>query len=580
VTRRICEEKLGKLRGAPLRDRSDQAFASRPAGGTPNGNPTPICSAAELAAPLAILHRSLHTIGAGAVADGRLLDLRRRVAAFGLTLARLDIRQEAGVHEKALDALTRALDLGSYIEWDEAKRQDFLLGELRSRRPLVPRTAPDDPALGELLATLKVVAAHPAECFGAYVISMAAEPSDVLAVALLQKEAGIARPLPVVPLFETHDDLRRAAPAVAALLDAPGYRELAGDRQQVMIGYSDSSKDAGRLPSAWALYKAQEEVLDVCKSRGVKLTFFHGRGGTISRGGGPVHLAVLSQPPGSIEGRLRVTIQGEAIDSSFALHDIAVDSLEVYAGAVLEATMAPPAPPKASWRARMDELAESAMGAYRSVRDEPGFPEYFRQATPEPELALLRIGSRPVRRPGGQAGLASLRAIPWVFAWTQCRMMLTAWLGTESALAWARSGPAADEVREMAREWPFLRAFLDLTEMVLAKADPTVAACYERLLVPPAGRATGERLRAMFTQCRQEVLELRRQGELLGGDPALAQSIALRNPYVDPLNLLQAELLRRLRAGGSGEEVAQMASLEDALLITINGIAAGMRNTG
>jgi phosphoenolpyruvate carboxylase len=570
ATRRHARERLAELAGAaPPAPRGDAGGAAAARADAPI-----LRRAEELWAPLALLHRSLHATGAGVVAGGRLTDLLRRVSAFGLTLARLDLRQEAGAHARALDAVTGLHELGRYSAWDEARRQAWLVAELRSRRPLLPRDAPEDPALAETLATLRVVAAHEPESFGAYVVSMASRPSDVLAVQLLQKEAGVRAPLRVVPLFETLADLQGAGEALGALLDVPAYRAACGGRQEVMVGYSDSTKDAGRLGAAWALWRAQEDLVAAARARDVRVTLFHGRGGTVARGGAPVHLAILSQPPGSIEGRLRVTVQGEAIDSSFALPDIAVESLELYLGATLEATLAPPAAPPRAWRDAMDALASEAFVAYREVRDDPAFPAYFRAATPEPELALLRIGSRPVRRPGGAPGLAALRAIPWVFAWTQNRLMLPAWLGTERALAAARAGAHAGTVREMARRWPFLRAFLDLSEMVLAKADADVASVYERLLVPPELAPLGARLRRALGACVREVLAVRDHATLLAEEPQLAESIALRNPYVDPLNLLQAELLRRLRGGADDE------TLVDALLITVNGIAAGMRNTG
>jgi phosphoenolpyruvate carboxylase len=341
-----------------------------------------------------------------------------------------------------------------------------------------------------------------------------------------------------------------------------------------MIGYSDSTKDAGRMAAAWGLFRAQEEVVAACQSRGVRLTLFHGRGGTIGRGGGPIHLAILSQPPGSVDGGLRVTVQGEMVESSFGLHDVAVDSFELYANATLEATLRPPAGPDAGHRAIMDRLAALAASAYRRVvQGNQTFLRYFQTATPEQELGRLNIGSRPARRRTGMADLGSLRAIPWIFAWTQTRLNLPAWLGIGEALTTLFEEGRTAEVQALARDWPFFRSLLDLLEMVLAKSDPDIASYYDRLLVPDDLRPLGQELRASCQRTIEAVLRAKNESRLLDNDPELRSTISLRNPYVDPLNLLQAELLRRSRQGDD-------ARLADALLITVNGIAAGMRNTG
>jgi phosphoenolpyruvate carboxylase len=528
----------------------------------------------ELWGPLALCHRSLHATQARSVADGRLLDVLRRLAAFGLTLFRLDIRQESGVHARAMDAVTRALGLGSYLEWPEEQRLEFLSRELESPRPLLPRRLPQDPALTEMLATLAVCAKQPDGALGAYVISMASAPSDVLLVHLMQREAALPRPLRVVPLFETLADLERAGDVIKRLLEVPWYRNQIAGHQEVMIGYSDSTKDAGRLAAAWALFRAQEEVVRVCHQADVKVTLFHGRGGTIGRGGGPIYLAILSQPPGSVDGRLRVTVQGETIEASFGLPDIAAESLELYANATLEATLHPPPAPSASQRVLMDRLASMAAGAYRRVvQGDPSFLRYFRVATPEQELGLLNIGSRPARRRSASADLGSLRAIPWIFAWTQTRLHLPAWLGAGEALTTLFEEDSRRSLQQMARDWPFFRSLLELFEMVLAKTDADIAAYYDRILVPDDLRPLGQELRASCRRTIAAVLEAKGEAMLLAGQADLRRSIELRNPYVDPLNLLQAELLRRTRA-------SEDPRLGDALLVTVNGIAAGMRNTG
>ena len=511
---------------------------------------------------LMLIHRSLMQTGAEVVARGRLEDLLRRLAVFGLGLARLDIRQEADRHAEVMAAITLALGVGDYERWTEEERQAFLSRELASVRPLVPRDADFSEDVAEVLATFAAIAEQPHGTFGAYVISMATTPSDVLVVELLQKEFGVQPPLRVVPLFETVDDLAGAGESVRRLLALRPQERL-----EVMLGYSDSAKDAGRLTAAWALYQAQEDLVAACGEAGTELSLFHGRGGSVGRGGGPMHQAIRSQPPGSIQGRFRVTEQGEVVQSRFGLPGVAARSLDLYTTGVLEATLTPPASPTKAWREEMDRLSLGALTVYRGlVRHEPRFVPWFRTASPEPELSTLKIGSRPSRRRKG-GGVESLRAIPWVFAWTQTRLLLPSWLGVD---ALAEGDP--ERLAEMAESWPFFDATLGLVEMVLAKARLPIAAHYEERLVPDELRDLGDGVRARLQKTITAV-EAVRGKSLLSDNPVLARSIAVRNPYVDPLNLLQAELLVRFRADPH-------EGLEDALKVTINGIAAGMRNTG
>jgi phosphoenolpyruvate carboxylase len=472
-----------------------------------------------------------------------------------------------------LDAVTRSLGLGSYGAWDEEERQRFLLAELKSRRPLVPKDLRAEAQVQDVLDTFAMLARIHPESLGAYVIAMASAPSDILAIELLQREYGIERPLRVVPLFETAAALRTAGATVQSLLGVPWYREHIQGCQEVMIGYSDSAKEAGRLASAWALYQAQEDVVTACRARSVQPVLFHGRGGTVGRGGGPTFLAILSQPPGSIEGRLRVTEQGEMIQSKFGTAGIAGRSLEVYLTATLEATLLPGEPPPAPWRARMDELSRIAMAAYRGVLDRGAFTEYFRAVTPEPEFSLLHVGSRPARRKA-KGGLESLRAIPWVFAWTQVRLMLPSWLGVGEALQDAIAGGHGEELAVLYREWPFFQSTMDLIEMVLAKAEPDIFAQYNSVLVPERLQGLGGELCDRFEETKSAVLAVTGHREPLQQNEVLKRSIEVRNPYVDPLNLFQIELMRRVREGDKDP------STLNALLVTINGIAAGMRNTG
>ena len=550
-------------------------------------DPTPPADAGELIlaqedleAPLRACHASLLACGMEAIAEGELLDTLRRAACFGIHLVRLDIRQSAERHMEVFDALTRHLAIldgagRSYGAWDEAERQRFLLEELASRRPLFPRRWDPGPAVAEVLDTMAVVAAQPPGAIGQYIISMAAQPSDVLAVILLLREAGLEHPIPVVPLFETLDDLDRAPSVVDALLGTDWYRGWCGGHQHVMIGYSDSAKDAGQLAAAWAQYRAQEALTEVARGHGVRLTLFHGRGGAVGRGGGPAHSAILSQPPGSVDGSLRVTEQGEMIRFKFGLPAVAEQSLAIYTGAVLEATLLPPPVPTAPWRSELDRLAERSLAGYRGVvREDPRFVEFFRTITPEQELGKLSIGSRPARR-RATAGVESLRAIPWVFAWTQIRLMLPAWLGTDTALAGALEAGEREQLVEMTTHWPFFAMQIDMLEMVLAKTDVELFDWYQRRLVDAEDRGLGDELRRRVEALTADLLRLRGEQVLLEGEPQLRESLAVRNTYLDPLHLLQAELLARSRAA---EEPP--SEVERALQVTMAGIASGLRNTG
>ncbi|MEQ8495441.1 MAG: phosphoenolpyruvate carboxylase, partial [Gammaproteobacteria bacterium] len=533
---------------------------------------------AALQEPLMLCHRSLVECGMANIANGPLLDTLRRVAAFGITLVRLDVRQDAARHVAVFDELTRYLGFTrggeGYASWPEEERCRFLLAELGSRRPLFPLHWPASDDAREVLDTCRVIAANDGAGIAQYVISMASAPSDVLAVILLLRECGLERALPVVPLFETLDALDGAADAIDALFELPWYREHAGGYQQVMIGYSDSAKDAGQLAAAWAQYRAQERLVEVAARHGVRLALFHGRGGAVGRGGGPAQAAIASQPPGSVAGSLRVTEQGEMIRWKLGLPVLAQQTLRRYVGATLEATLNPPAAPAATWREAMSAMAARALAAYRgTVREDPDFVELFRTLTPEQELGILALGSRPARR-RVDGGIASLRAIPWVFAWTQVRLMLPAWLGTDAALREVRESGRADLLAEMGA-WPFFSMQMNMLEMVLAKADAKLARYYAERLVAPERQAAvlrlGERLAGLST----DLLAITGAPHLLAGDPELAESLSVRNTYLDPLHLLQAELLARRRHDDHARE-----AVEQALQVTMAGIASGLRNTG
>jgi phosphoenolpyruvate carboxylase len=522
---------------------------------------------------LRLCYRSLVATGNEVIASGRLADLLRRLATFGVTLARLDVRQESDRHAEALASITTARGLGTYTDWDEEERLTFLAGELDAPRS-IPESLSATPEVADVVDTFRMIANIPRESLGAYVITMTRQASDILAVHVLQRAAGVAEPLRVVPLFETADDLRRAPDVVARVLDVDAYRNAIADRQEVMVGYSDSSKDIGRLGAAWELYKAQEAIVDTCRQRGVAVTLFHGRGGSVGRGGGPTYLALQSQPSGCIDGTIRVTEQGEMIQALFGLPGIATRTLEVYTSGALDAWLTPVPAPAPEWRACMDRLSADAAEAYRRyVHERPDFLEYFRTATPLPELEQVNIGSRPARRKKS-TGIETLRAIPWQFAWTQTRLILGAWLGTDEALERAVERGERELLRCMYRGWPHFKSVMDLTAMVLAKTDARIAAEYERRLAPERLHTLGLDLRDRLARAIRATLDVSGHADLIEENQVLRRSIDVRNPYVDPINLVQIEVLRRMRCGDADER------LRDAFVVTVNGIAAGMRNAG
>ncbi|CAK9887004.1 MAG: Phosphoenolpyruvate carboxylase [Candidatus Erwinia impunctatus] len=533
----------------------------------------------QLWQPLYACYQSLQACGMGMIANGQLLDTMRRVKCFGVPLVRIDLRQESTRHTKALAEITRYLGLGDYESWSEADKQAFLIRELNSKRPLLPKNWQPSAETEEVLATCRVAAEVPQGSIAAYVISMAKTPSDVLAVHLLLKEAGITFSLPVAPLFETLDDLNNANDVMSQLLSIDWYRGFIHGKQMVMIGYSDSAKDAGVMAASWAQYQAQDALIKTCEKAGIALTLFHGRGGTIGRGGAPAQAALLSQPPGSLKGGLRVTEQGEMIRFKFGLPEVTISSLALYTSAILEANLLPPPEPEAEWCQIMDQLSKDSCAMYRGyIREHQDFVPYFRSATPELELAKLPLGSRPAkRRPTG--GVESLRAIPWIFAWTQNRLMLPAWLGAGAALQKATEAGHQDQLETMCRNWPFFSTRLGMLEMVFSKANLWLAEYYDQRLVDPSLWILGKQLRDQLDSDIKTVLTIANDAHLMADQPWIAESIALRNVYTDPLNVLQAELLFRSRlAESQGKETD--ANVEQALMVTIAGVAAGMRNTG
>ncbi|WP_282114403.1 phosphoenolpyruvate carboxylase [Pseudoalteromonas arctica] len=530
----------------------------------------------QLKHPVEVCYRSLLKCNMKVVADGLLLDLLHRINSFGLRLAKLDVRQDSSRHGDVFSELTRYLGLGDYNQWQEQDKQAFLLAELNSRRPLIPKHWQPSPDVQEVLDTFDVIAKQDEATFGLYIISMARTASDILAVQLLLKESGCSFDLPVAPLFETLDDLNAGSDVITTLLDNVWYRGHIKNTQNVMIGYSDSAKDAGMMAAGWAQYEAMDKLVQLADARGIELVLFHGRGGTVGRGGAPAAQALHSQPPGSLKGGLRVTEQGEMIRFKFGLPDVALQSLNIYAGAVLQSNLLPPPEPKPQWREVMKLISEESCEHYRNVvRHDENFVPYFRMATPELELSKLPLGSRPAKRnPNG--GVESLRAIPWIFAWSQNRLMLPAWLGALTGLKAALNKYGAETLNEMSLQWPFFRSRLEMLEMVFSKADCWLSEHYDNALVEDMYKPLGVALRKELQEAISLVQSLSPQKSLLAEQPWIKESISLRNPYTDPLNLLQVELLRRARS----EEKRNEGDIDNALMITMTGIAAGMRNTG
>ena len=531
----------------------------------------------ELLVPLLTCYQSLTDCHGKAIADGDLLDLIRRVNAFGITLLPLDVREGAAKHTQLLSEITQQLGLGGYGEWPEKQRQAFLTDYLQQNKQLITTSLSlTDPAKA-VWDTYKMIARQLPASMGAYVISMVHEPSDVLAVCLLQKEAKIKEPLRVVPLFETRTALLQAANCLKTLLENAWYKTAIKGQQEIMIGYSDSGKDAGIIAAGWAQYQAQEKLVAVAAEHSIHLTLFHGRGGSIGRGGAPAHTAILSLPKGAVNGSLRVTEQGEVIRNKYGLTKRARRSLEIYTTATLEAMISPPKPPKDTWREVMERLSQTSFKAYSDVvKHDKEFIPYFETVTPQQEIGSLMMGSRPARRNDAH-DIENLRAIPWVFAWTQNRLLLPAWLGAGDGLLAALADHKRSELQEMVTQWPFFGTLLSMVEMVLVKASISIATLYEQRLAPDK-KAMGDLLREKFDLTVSQLKDVLAVDKLLNSNPVLLRTIMLRSPYLYPLHALQAELLYRVRKNNLTLQETDV--LRDALMVSISGIAAGMQNTG
>jgi phosphoenolpyruvate carboxylase len=559
----------------------------------PVGAATPYGSVAEFVGDLDVIDRALRASRLQVIARGRLRRLRRAVDCFGFHLASLDMRQNSAVHERTVAELLEAVAPGTnYRDLPEAKRNALLVGELRTSRPLTsPYLDYSEETVGELAVFRAAAEAH--GIFGALVIpqciiSMTRGVSDLLEAALLLKEAGLVdakgiSQINIVPLFETIDDLRNCASIMDQLLSLPEYRRLVDSRggvQEVMLGYSDSNKDGGFITSGWELYKAEIGLIEVFERHGVRLRLFHGRGGSVGRGGGPSFDAILAQPDGAVNGQIRITEQGEIISSKYSNAEVGRSNLELLASATLEASLLQPrrSSPRPEYLEAMEELSGFAYAAYRGlVYETEGFEDYFWASTVITEISTLNIGSRPASRKKTRK-IEDLRAIPWVFSWAQCRLMLPGWYGFGSAVeAWIAQHPdkGIDFLRALYREWPFFRMLLSNMDMVLSKSSIAIASRYAELVPDkPLREAIFGRIRREYESSIAALLSIMGHDRLLQDNPLLERSIRNRFPYLDPLNHVQVELLKVHRAAAGDDDTLR------GIQLTINGISAGLRNSG
>ena len=527
----------------------------------------------EIIEPLNIVYKSLCSAKCEVIANGSVLDLLRRAHTFGINLARLDIRQESSRHSKLINSICNKLKIGNYDNWSEDEKISFLSKEYLSKRPLIPQSISLDAEDKETWLTFKMIAKSPRECLGAYVISMTSKVSDILSVMLLQKEAGVKSCLRVVPLFETLSDLENADKIIKNLYQIEWYVKYFKNSQEVMIGYSDSSKDAGKFAASWAQYCAQEKINKVSSNNKIKLTLFHGRGGSVGRGGGPVYAQLLSQPPGTVNGRTRVTEQGEVIQQKYSSESLAEYSLGTYIGSVLEATLSPPTKPKKNWIKLMEQMSIVSSKAYRNyLNDDINFLKYYETITPQNILGKLYIGSRPAKRKKSHE-IKNLRAIPWVFAWTQIRLLLPAWLGITEAIEIASKSKNRSTLNQMISKWPFFYEMMDMLDMVLTKTDQRVIKFYEECLADDDLKKVGDDIRQKLSSLI--ILDKKIMPKhILNQRKEFRKSIKIRDTYAEILNLLQAHIMKKMNKKNKDEV------LMDSMIVTIAGISAAMKNTG
>ena len=530
----------------------------------------------EILKPLRVVRESLEENQNENIASGDLLDLMRRAKCFGINLAKLDIRQESSRHTQLLNELIKSKFNKNYNKLSENKKIQLLKSLILSKKNIINKFNFKNKENKEVWSTFKTLADEPSECLGAYVISMTTSASDILSISFLQKEAKIKEKLRVVPLFETLDDLINAKSIMESLFSKSWYRRLIKNKQEVMIGYSDSSKDAGKICASWHQYKAQEQIIKLAKKYSIEVVFFHGRGGSAGRGGGPIQATLRSQPPNSVNGKIRITDQGEVIQQKYGYEPLAKYNLCSYIGAVSEATLNPPPVPKNNWRTLIEKMSDISKSSYRkNINQSTEFIKYFKTVTPHVALGKLSIGSRPSKRKNID-NIKSLRAIPWVFAWTQIRLMLPAWLGSAEALRYANIKQFRKTLYEMEKNWPFFNSMLDMLDMVISKADPDISKIYEEYLADEKLKRVGQKLRFQFQVIKElnkkitpkEIIKLRKE---------FRTSVIVRNIYSEVLNIIQPLVMNKIK---KNKNKNNKKYLNDALLTSIAGISAAMKNTG
>ena len=535
-----------------------------------------ISSKEDILKPLRVVRESLEQSQNENIASGELLDLMRRAKCFGINLARLDIRQESSRHTKLIAEIIKRKFKKNYYSWTELEKINFLTKKIRGKNFINSFQFKDRENL-EVWSTFKALATQPKECLGAYIISMTSSASDILSVILLQKEANIKYKLRVVPLFETLDDLINGSDIMSTLFKLGWYRNLINNEQEIMIGYSDSSKDAGKLCAGWHQYKLQEEILASSKKFKVKLSFFHGRGGSAGRGGGPIQATLRSQPPGSVNGKIRITDQGEVIQQKYGYEPIAKYNLCSYIGSVMLATLIPPPQPKEKWRNLIESMSDISKSSYRkNLTSSTEFIRYFKTVTPHLALGKLSIGSRPSKRKNLD-NIKGLRAIPWVFAWTQIRLMLPAWLGTAEALRYSSIKKFKKTLIDMEKNWPFFNSTMDLLDMVISKVDPEISKIYEENLADIELKRVGKKLRFQFEALKKLNYSIT-PSEILKQRKAFRGPAIIRNVYSEVLNILQATVMMKLTKKNNNK--VNNNNLNDALMTSIAGISAAIKNTG